>query len=120
MSTAADHSVEVRRYIRVFSTLLVLTVVTVGVSYLDMPIVPTVIAAIAIASLKAGLVAVFFMHLKSERATIYWPLALTMFLFVGLLLSVLWSEGDHLFGTRFTHAFDSSPDAAGTQAPEVR
>ncbi len=115
MSTAADHAVEVRRYVGVFGALLVLTLVTVAVSYVDMPIVPTVAVAIAIASLKAGLVATFFMHLKSERAMIYWPLALTMFLFVGLLLSVLWSEGDHLFGTRFTHAFDSLSGVGGAR-----
>ena len=107
MSTAADHSAEVRRYIGVFGALLVLTLVTVAVSYLEMPVLPTVLVAIAIASLKAGLVAAFFMHLKGERAMIYWPLALTMFLFIGLLLSLVWSEGDHLFGTRFTHAFDA-------------
>jgi cytochrome c oxidase subunit 4 len=120
MSIAADHAVEVRRYLGVFGSLMVLTLVTVGVSYLNMPIVATVVVAIAIASLKAGLVAAFFMHLKSERAMIYWPLALTMFLFIGLLVSLLWSESDHLFGTRFTHAFDSPSGAAATQAPEVR
>ena len=121
MSTAADHTVEVRRYIGVFGALMVLTVATVAVSYLEMPVLPAVLVAIAIASLKAGLVAAFFMHLKGERAMIYWPLALTMFLFVGLLLSILWSEGDHLFGTRFTDAFDPpSRGGAAGQGPEVR
>ena len=40
----------------------------------------------------------FFMHLKGERPMVYWPLALTAFLFVGLLVSLLFSEADHLFG----------------------
>ncbi len=62
--------------------------------------------ALAIAALKAGLVATFFMHLKGERPAVYWTLALTVFLFIGLLLSLIWSEGDHLFGTRFMPAFD--------------
>ena len=121
MSTAADHAVEVRRYIGVFGALMVLTLVTVGVSYLDLAVVPTVLLGLVIASLKAGLVAMFFMHLKSERWTIYWPLALTMVLFVGLLVSVIWSEADHLLGTRFTDAFD--PQTAGAPAdpaPEAR
>jgi cytochrome c oxidase subunit 4 len=120
MSTTADHSVEVRRYIAVFGALMALTLITVAVSYLDMPVIPTVVVAIAIASVKAGLVAAFFMHLKSERAMIYWPLALTMVLFVGLLVSVIWSEADHLFGTRFTHAFDPPARGAADQAPGVR
>jgi cytochrome c oxidase subunit IV len=112
------HPVRVGPYITVFAALMVLTIVTVGVSYIDLPVLPTVLVALAIASVKAGLVATFFMHLKSERAMVYWPLALTMFLFVGLLVSLIWSEGDHLFGTRFTDAFDSP--AAATPSPEAR
>jgi cytochrome c oxidase subunit 4 len=100
------HAVRVAPYLAVFGALMLLTLVTVGVSYLDLPVVPTVLVALAIATVKAGLVAAFFMHLKGERQMIYWPLALTVFLFVGLLGSVLWSEQDHLFGTRFTHAFE--------------
>lgn len=119
MSTAADHSVEVRRYIGVFGALMVLTLVTVAVSYLNVPVGAAVAVGLAIASLKAGLVAMFFMHLKSERAMIFWPLALTMVLFVGLLVSVLWSEGDHLFGTRFTDAFDPPSADAAAPPPEV-
>ena len=100
------HAINVRPYIAVFGALLLLTLMTVAVSYVEMPVVPTVIVGLTIATMKAGLVAAFFMHLKAERAMIYWPLALTLLLFVGLLVSLIWSEGDHLFGTRFTHAFD--------------
>jgi len=110
MTGDRDHAVEVKGYIGVFGALMALTAMTVAVSYLDLPVVPTVLIGLAIASFKAGLVVLFFMHLRSERAMVYWPLALTVFLFVGLLVSLIWSEGDHLFGTRFTHAFD----------PEVR
>jgi cytochrome c oxidase subunit 4 len=91
----------------VFGTLLVLTLITVGVSYLDLPEVETVIVALTIATVKASLVAIFFMHLKGERPMVMWPLALTAFLFVGLLASVLYSEADHLFGARFQDAFHS-------------
>jgi len=91
----------------VFGTLLVLTLITVGVSYLDLPEFETVIVALTIATVKASLVAMFFMHLKGERPMVMWPLALTAFLFVGLLASVLYSESDHLFGARFQDAFHS-------------
>jgi cytochrome c oxidase subunit IV len=100
-----DVAAQVRGYLMVFGALLVLTVATVGVSYLQLPKVPAIAVGLAIAITKAALVAVYFMHLKSERPMIYWPLGLTAFLFVGLLVSLLFAEGDHLFGTQFDDAF---------------
>ena len=98
---------QVRGYLMVFGTLLVLTLITVGVSYLDLPEVETVVVALVIATTKAALVAMFFMHLKGERPMVTWPLALTAFLFVALLGSLLVSEADHLFGARFQDSFHS-------------
>jgi cytochrome c oxidase subunit 4 len=89
----------------VFGALLVLTVATVGVSYLRLPETPAVIVGISIALVKAALVAMYFMHLKGEKPMVYWPLGLTAFLFVGLIAGLLLSEGDHLFGTQFDDAF---------------
>jgi len=105
-----DVAVQVRGYLAVFGTLLVLTLVTVGVSYLDLPELETVIVALVIATAKASLVAVFFMHLKGEREMVTWPLILTAFLFVVLLAFLLFSEADHLFGARFQDAFKSIHD----------
>jgi cytochrome c oxidase subunit 4 len=89
----------------VFGALLALTLATVGVSYLRLPEMPAVVVGISIALVKAALVAMYFMHLKGEKPMVYWPLGLTAFLFVGLLVSLLLSEGDHLFGTQFGDAF---------------
>jgi cytochrome c oxidase subunit 4 len=105
-----DVAAQVRGYLTVFGALLVLTIVTVGVSYLQLPKVETVSLALAIATAKATLVAMFFMHLKGERPWVMWTLALTAFLFVGLMGSVLYSEADHLFGARFQDAFQSIRD----------
>jgi len=105
-----DVAVQVRGYLMVFGTLLVLTLVTVAVSYLQLPEVETVIVALAIATAKASLVAMFFMHLKGERPWVMWTLALTAFLFVGLMGSLLFSEADHLFGVRFQDSFQSISD----------
>jgi cytochrome c oxidase subunit 4 len=105
-TNAHDVTAEVRRYMAVFAALLVLTLVTVGVSYVHLPPSSTVTVALAIALLKAALVGMFFMHLKGERPTIYWSLGLTGFLFVFLIAFILWTEADHLFGTRFTGAFE--------------
>lgn len=86
----------VRGYIGIFGALLALTLVTVGVSYLHLPTAPTVVLGLAIATAKATLVILFFMHLKGERPMVYWPLALTMFLFAALFAFILWTEGDHI------------------------
>jgi cytochrome c oxidase subunit 4 len=87
---------DVRGYIAVFAALLALTVVTVGISYLRLPSAPTVALGLTIAAAKAALVILFFMHLKSEKPMVLWPLALTMFLFVALFAFVLWTEADHI------------------------
>jgi cytochrome c oxidase subunit 4 len=100
-----DVGAQVRGYMFVFGALLVLTIATVGVSYLRLPETPAVIVGISIALVKATLVAMYFMHLKGEKPMVYWPLGLTAFLFVGLIVSLLLSEGDHLIGTQFDDAF---------------
>ena len=105
-----DVAKQVRGYLMVFGALLVLTLVTVGVSNLDLPEFETVIVALIIATTKASLVAMFLMHLRGERPMVTWPLALTASLFVALLGSVLVSEADHLFGARFQDSFQSIRD----------
>ena len=89
---------QVRGYVAVFGALLVLTLVTVAISYVQLPASSTVAVALTIATAKAALVALFFMHLKGERPMVYWTLALTAFLLVALLAFVLWSEADHIVG----------------------
>ncbi|MEP0823224.1 MAG: cytochrome C oxidase subunit IV family protein [Ignavibacterium sp.] len=75
----------VRTYILVFVALLGLTVVTVAVSYLHLSIVPAVIVALFIASVKGGLVASYFMHLISEKKLVYVTLVLTVVFFIALI-----------------------------------
>lgn len=100
-----DVSVQVKAYMAVFGALLALTAVTVAVSYVHLPTAPAVTVGVAIATAKAALVAMYFMHLKHERRLIYVTLALTAVLFVALIGLILWSEAFHVPGTRFTHPF---------------
>lgn len=102
-----DHAVQVRPYLIVFGALLVLTLVTVAVSYLDKPPALTIAIGLALATAKAALVALFFMHLKNERQLIYVTLAFTGVFFAALLGFTLWTEADHITGTEFTQPFDS-------------
>ena len=87
----SEHSSEeiarhVKIYIIVFVTLLVLTLVTVAVSYLHVPIAWAITIAMIIATIKGSLVACYFMHLLSERRLILVVLAMTVFLFAVLML----------------------------------
>lgn len=113
--SAAAHSVPVRGYLSVFAALLVLTVITVAVASLDLTESATVAVAVTIATVKATLVAMFFMHLKGERPMVFWSLGLTGILFAALFAFVLWTAGDRLAGTRFLDAFGSAPKTAPSE-----
>jgi cytochrome c oxidase subunit 4 len=110
-SSSATHNVNVRPYLVVFGTLLTLTIVTVAVASLNLSESTTVLVAVSIATIKASLVAMFFMHLKGEKPMVFWPLGLTAVLFAALFAFVLWTERDHLFGTKFSDAFGTAPNA---------
>jgi cytochrome c oxidase subunit IV len=82
---AADIDRHVRVYITVFVALMALTIITVGISYLHLPVPIAVTAALLVATVKGSLVACYFMHLISEKKLIYAVLALTAAFFVALL-----------------------------------
>ncbi len=86
MSHAAeDIQKHIRVYISVFVALAVLTVVTVGISYLDLTVGAAIALALVVACVKASLVALYFMHLIDEQKGIYWLLSLTVMFFVFLM-----------------------------------
>ena len=84
-----DHAVDIDKhvkvYISVFVALMVLTIITVAVSYLDLSVPMAVTVALLVATIKGGLVAGYFMHLVSEKKLIYAVLAVTVAFFVVLL-----------------------------------
>ena len=73
-----------RTGIAVFAVLLLLTVITVLVSYVDLG-AGNIVVALLIASAKASLVALFFMHLKGESRLV-WGFALFPIVFLALIL----------------------------------
>ena len=62
----AHHISPLSTYINVYLALVVLTVVTVGVSYLGLPPKPSLFVAMFVALIKASLVCAWFMHLKYD------------------------------------------------------
>lgn len=85
MNDSHDHIISYSRLTVVWLGLLVLTGLTIWVSRLDLG-VNRVWGALAIASLKSGLVIAFFMHMKYEGKLLRWLLfvaLLTLAIFIG-------------------------------------
>jgi len=91
-----DVSKHVKTYFMVFGALMVLTIVTVAVSYLHLPVHEAITVALLIATIKGSLVALFFMHLNHERKMIYWVLMLTAVFFFVLMLVPLSTNLDKI------------------------
>jgi len=71
MSSGSDqqhHIIPLSVYFKVITALMILTVITVAITRVDFGAANTIIA-MAIASVKAGLVLAFFMHLKYDDKT---------------------------------------------------
>jgi cytochrome c oxidase subunit 4 len=96
---ADDIRSHVKTYYMVFGALMVLTVVTVGVSYLHLPVGLAILVALIVAIIKGSLVALFFMHLSHERKLIYYTLALTAVFFIFVMFVPLATNLNKIRGT---------------------
>ena len=88
-------------YFLIFGILVVLTIVTVGVAFLNIQQEwIKVLLALTIASIKASFVALFFMHLKFESKLIYFilivPLCFTVVLICALIPDIIMPALHHL------------------------
>ena len=103
MDTAQGHDIhkQIKIYLAIFAVLAILTVVTVGVSYLHLPIREAIFLGLVIAIIKGSLVACYFMHLISERKVIYTVLAFTVFFLLGLVVLLLSGYHDAQTGIHF-------------------
>jgi cytochrome c oxidase subunit 4 len=88
----------VRVYVTVFVALMALTLITVAVSLLHLSVGAAITVALFIASVKASLVAGYFMHLISEKKLIYATLVLTGVFFVALMFLPVSHYLDRFFG----------------------
>ena len=86
----------VRVYITVFIALMALTLITVAVSTLHLNVVAAVTVALVIATVKASLVAGYFMHLIYEKKVIYAALILTAVFFIALMFLPISHYFDHI------------------------
>jgi cytochrome c oxidase subunit 4 len=93
-----DHAVDidkhVRIYITVFVALMALTIITVAISRLHLPVPIAVTVALLVATVKGSLVACYFMHLISEKKLIYAVLGVTVAFFAVLLALPILTHSD--------------------------
>ena len=103
------HSVN---YYFIFFSLVILTIVTVLVAFYRFESeVVNLLLALLVASIKATLVAMFFMHLKFEGKLIYLiffvPLGLCVLLIVALIPDILMTDPDKHGWSSSLHLFNS-------------
>lgn len=100
-------------YIGVFLALLVGTGLTVYAwTWHFQTVAVTVAVALFIACIKAFLVAGYFMHLMSERKTVYAILLTTVFFFASMMYLIVWSRDEMPRGTEY----HGDPVAAGPKS----
>jgi cytochrome c oxidase subunit 4 len=93
--SAHDIAKSIRKYWFVFFALIVGTAITVGAYFIELPSLPLTIAvALFIATVKAFLVAGYFMHLIDERKMIYGIMGSTVFFFIALMVLTIWAMND--------------------------
>ena len=106
MSEDIKHHVAIYR--NVFIALLFLTVLTVGVSYIEFSSFTLgLFIGLLIACVKGFLVASQFMHLNDEKPFIYGTLLMTvLFFFVLLSMPLLWKNNTSDIVTKRNNPFD--------------
>jgi caa(3)-type oxidase subunit IV len=83
-----------RTYWSIGAALFVFTVITVAVNQVHLAVPLAITVALVIAATKGSMVASVFMHLKDEKAWIYWSLLLTVVFFVALLFLPIFTVND--------------------------
>jgi cytochrome c oxidase subunit IV len=84
------HVAPVRLYLVIFGALMVLTALTVGVTYVDLG-AANLFVAMGIAIVKAVLVVLYFMHVRwSDRLTVV--TVLTALVFLAVLFAFTWAD----------------------------
>jgi cytochrome c oxidase subunit 4 len=97
---SATHSPEAIKkhrkvYLSVFIGLLIGTAITVGMYYQHFDTFSTTVTiALIVATVKASLVAAFFMHLSHERRAIYSTLLVTVFFLAAMMYLFIHSRTD--------------------------
>lgn len=87
----------IKKYLFIGAALMVLSGLTVWLSYVELPTHSlNIIVGMILATIKASLVALIFMHLNHERPLIYKVLAFTVVFVLALFVLFIFSASDPL------------------------
>ena len=112
-----DPKAEAATYAKTLVTLLILTGITVGASYIQFGSgAANVVVALSIATIKATLVALFFMHLLHDKP-VNGIIAAAGFLFLGLVLMFCLIDVDTRIDPAGNLTVPTAPAATSTAAP---
>jgi cytochrome c oxidase subunit 4 len=87
----SEHIVPVRIYIMIFSALLLGTALTVAAAFFDFPWQLNTVVALTIATTKATLVVLYFMHVRYSSRLIWVIVAAALF-WMGILFALTFSD----------------------------
>ena len=87
----SEHIVSVRVYIAIFLALLVGTALTVLAAFFDFPWRLNTIVALTIASVKATLVVLYFMHVRYSTRLV-WVIVASALFWMGILFAFTFSD----------------------------
>ena len=98
----------VKKYIIIGILLIIFTGITVWLSYVELPTHSlNILVGMIVATFKASLVALIFMHLNHEKPLIYKVLAFTTVFAIVLFALFLFSNADPLVFGAFYEALDA-------------
>jgi len=102
-----DIKKSIKKYLIIGFTLIVFTGITVWLSYVELPTHSlNILVGMIVATFKAALVALIFMHLNHESKLIYKILAFTLVFCLGLFVLFLFAKDDPLIFQGFYKAFE--------------
>jgi len=86
----SEHIVEKKIYYGVFATLVILLAATVGIAYIHLGEL-NIIAALTIASIKATLIILYFMHVRYS-SRLLWIFVGAGFFWLGIMFALTFSD----------------------------
>ena len=87
----SEHIVPVKVYLVIFFSLLLGTALTVFAAFYDFPWQLNTIIALTIASIKATLVVLYFMHVRYSNRLV-WVIVISALFWMGILFALTFSD----------------------------
>ena len=99
MTAASASGNVIRKYLPVYFVLLAIFLVEVFLAFQKLPIVALVVILLALAVCSAALGLMYFMHLATERRSLFLTL-IPATIFVLLMMNAIWSDSLRLLHMR--------------------